>query len=373
DEIGTELEAAAARTIAERGVQLIGTAHGRTLENLLVNPTLSDLVGGIQSVTLGDEEAKRRGTQKTVLERKAPPTFDVLIEQLAYGEIIIHRDVAAAVDAMLRGHTVLAEQRTRDENDNVTKQMTQVATAERTDMRPELPARSGYGRGNGRQNGRAANGRGSRDDWKQRGLNDPRHMTDDGMVWQGMTQDMADDAEALMLAEPTGTTGSVSRVRQPARPRLRIYPFGVSRERLEESAKQMRINLDVTSNPAEADAVITSRTYFRRQQSQLPSDNVFVVETNTVGQMRKCLQRIVDLRDSENAVEARQHDHPTMLAIREAEDASIQLLNNGNGHVVLPPQNAYVRRMQHEIANRYNLESRSVGKDPYRRVQIMAR
>jgi stage III sporulation protein SpoIIIAA len=80
DEIGRELEAMAARTIAERGVQLIGTAHGQTLDNLMMNPTLSDLVGGINSVTLSDEEARRRGTKKTVLERNAPPTFDVLIE-----------------------------------------------------------------------------------------------------------------------------------------------------------------------------------------------------------------------------------------------------------------------------------------------------
>ncbi|UCC51940.1 MAG: AAA family ATPase, partial [Anaerolineaceae bacterium] len=80
DEIGRQQEAEAARTINERGVQLIGTAHGNTLENLLLNPTLSDLVGGIESVTLSDEEARRRGTQKTVLERRAPPTFDVLIE-----------------------------------------------------------------------------------------------------------------------------------------------------------------------------------------------------------------------------------------------------------------------------------------------------
>ena len=80
DEIGTELEAQAARTIAERGVQLIGTAHGNNLDNLMLNPTLSDLIGGIQSVTLGDEEARRRRTQKSVLERKAPPTFDVIVE-----------------------------------------------------------------------------------------------------------------------------------------------------------------------------------------------------------------------------------------------------------------------------------------------------
>src|SRR5689334_25324798 len=114
DEIGTELEAAAARTIAERGVQLVGTAHGRTLDNLVVNPTLSDLVGGTQTVTLEDEEARRRGTQKTVVERKAPPTFDVLVEQRSWREVIVIPDVASAVDETLRGEEPRAEQRQRD-------------------------------------------------------------------------------------------------------------------------------------------------------------------------------------------------------------------------------------------------------------------
>src|SRR6202047_2467107 len=116
DEIGTELEAVAARTIAERGVQLVATAHGNSLENLLVNPTLNDLLGGIQNVTLSDEEARRRGTQKTVLERKSPPTFDVLIEIQSWQELIVHRDVADTVDCMLRGQTVVAEERPRDED-----------------------------------------------------------------------------------------------------------------------------------------------------------------------------------------------------------------------------------------------------------------
>src|SRR6476659_8132207 len=114
DEIGTELEAQAARTIAERGVQLIGTAHGRTLENLLVNPTLSDLVGGVQAVTLGDEEARRRGTQKTVLERKAPPTFDVLVEIQSWDRVSIYSDVASAVDSILRGEEPQVNIRERD-------------------------------------------------------------------------------------------------------------------------------------------------------------------------------------------------------------------------------------------------------------------
>ena len=96
-------EAQAARTIAERGVQLIGTAHGITLDNLVLNPTLSDLIGGIQTVTLGDEEARRRGTQKTVLERKAPPTFDVVIEIQSKQRLAIHHDVSQTVDLLLRG------------------------------------------------------------------------------------------------------------------------------------------------------------------------------------------------------------------------------------------------------------------------------
>jgi stage III sporulation protein SpoIIIAA len=112
DEIGTAAEALAARTIAERGVQLIGTAHGNTLENVLRNPTLSDLVGGVQTVTLGDEEARLRGTQKTVSERKAPPTFDAVVEIVGHDEVIVHADTAQAVDELLRGRDAGGVRRT---------------------------------------------------------------------------------------------------------------------------------------------------------------------------------------------------------------------------------------------------------------------
>ncbi|HET7095050.1 MAG TPA: AAA family ATPase, partial [Thermomicrobiales bacterium] len=120
DEIGTELEALAARTIAERGVQLIGTAHGNSLENLMMNPTLSDLIGGIQSVTLSDEEARRRGTQKSILERKAPPTFGIMVEIISRDEVAVHTDVAATVDAILRGVAPRTELRSRGEDGAVT-------------------------------------------------------------------------------------------------------------------------------------------------------------------------------------------------------------------------------------------------------------
>jgi stage III sporulation protein SpoIIIAA len=119
DEIGTELEAMAARTIAERGVQLVGTAHGNNLENIIMNPTLADLIGGIQSVILGDEEAKRRGTQKSVLERKSPPTFDIVVEIQDRDRVAIHPDVAAAVDANLRGEPIATEIRWLDDKGNI--------------------------------------------------------------------------------------------------------------------------------------------------------------------------------------------------------------------------------------------------------------
>ncbi len=131
DEIGTELEAMAARTIAERGVQLVGTAHGNTLENLMMNPTLSDLVGGIQSVTLGDEEARRRGTQKSILERKSPPTFDIVVEIQERDRVAIHPDVGEAVDALLRGAPPGIEIRSLDENGEVKIEKPVGAGAER--------------------------------------------------------------------------------------------------------------------------------------------------------------------------------------------------------------------------------------------------
>jgi stage III sporulation protein SpoIIIAA len=119
DEIGTSLEADAARTIAERGVQLIGTAHGNSLENLMMNPTLSDLIGGIQTVTLGDEEARRRRTQKSILERKAPPTFDIVVEMQERDRVIVHPDVTEAVDALLHAKKQKVESRWLDEQGEV--------------------------------------------------------------------------------------------------------------------------------------------------------------------------------------------------------------------------------------------------------------
>jgi len=143
DEIGTELEAQAARTIAERGVQLVGTAHGNTLENLIMNPTLSDLIGGIQTVTLGDEEARRRHTQKSVLERKSPPTFDTVVEIVDYYKVTVHANVTEAVDALLGGRPPKAESRWMEPDGEVKKQAitSHLTLVSKEEKPPEKPLR----------------------------------------------------------------------------------------------------------------------------------------------------------------------------------------------------------------------------------------
>ena len=228
DEIGRELEAAAARTIAERGVQLIGTAHGRTLDNLLLNPTLSDLVGGIESVTLSDEEARRRGTQKTVLERRAPPTFTVLIEIQDRQQIAIHAHVAEAVDLVLRGNPVSSEVRYRDEQGEI-----QVEKA---------PSRSG-GR-NGMSNGREMNRR--------------------------------------QREKPAAGSS-------PGKP-LHIFPYGVARNRLIQAAKRLHVPVQIVDNLGTAEAMVTLKSYYRRRpraivDAERRSLPVFVLRANTVAQM----------------------------------------------------------------------------------------
>ena len=375
DEIGTELEAAAARTIAERGVQLVGTAHGRTLDNLVVNPTLADLVGGTQTVTLGDEEARRRGTQKTVVERKAPPTFDVLVEQRSWREVIVIADVASAVDDILRGQPLTAERRILDDDGHVRRETVRLDEDEETITRDNANSRRNLTRGRGSQNG-----------WAQFG-----ERTFSNEAWWNQdapsdAHDLGEDDYDVMAEEPTGTTGPSAsgnlRAIRPGERKLRIYPFGISRERLEQAGKHLRVPVEVSNDQQMADAVITSRHYFRRQAERLRTGTggerkpVYVLRTNTVAQIEQCLSKLFELRRSQayhDGGRSSNANNPTMDAMQEAEDAIHKLLSAHIPHADLAPQNAYVRRLQHRIAERYNLESRSYGREPNRRVKIFSR
>ena len=398
DEIGTELEAAAARTIAERGVQLVATAHGNSLGNLLVNPTLSDLVGGIQTVTLGDEEARRRHTQKSILERKAPPTFDVVVEQQSWQELVVHRDVADTIDSMLRGQAVIAEERTRDEE-------TGRVTARRiTSGGMEVPTWGieGYGaasRSNsyidrsesnwgtvrrvGQQGSRGNGGNGGE---RMHARGQVRALAPTGTAPADVKRHNAAGLVAVdrpLLDEGVYHSESVKE-QLPILKTLRIYPFGVSRDRLAESARQLRVPIIVTNNQGDADAIITLKNYYRRQPERLQQAEeeqklIIILKNNTVAQMQHALARVFDIpldasldenQEESEGIHDSASDDPTTRALLETEDAIHQVLNKDLMTAELAPANAYIRRLQHQLATRYNLSSRSRGKEPYRRVKI---
>lgn len=325
DEIGRELEAMAARTIAERGVQLIGTAHGNALDNLLLNPTLSDLVGGIQSVTLSDEEARRRGTQKTVLERRAPPTFDVLIEIQTRDRLNVHEDVAAAVDGVLRERPLPVEVRSRNEAGEI------VVETSQPEMRT-INERSGRGERNGR-NGSGGSGRG-----RQPGRVD--------------TFDFE-----------RGEGADLSQLRP-----VRVYAYGVARNRLQQAARRLRVPLMLAEDPGQADAIVTLKNYYRRRpklivDAERKGTPVYVLRANTISQMEMFM---MDLFHKDEGDYPRD---PFGGAMKETRQAIMQVMA-GLDHVDLAPQASTVRRRQHEMARRAHLESESFGTEPERRVRI---
>jgi stage III sporulation protein SpoIIIAA len=323
DEIGRELEAAAARTIAERGVQLIGTAHGNTLENLLLNPTLSDLVGGIESVTLSDEEARRRGTQKTVLERRGPPTFDVLIEIQTRDRLAVHRDVASAVDALLRGYPQPPEIRSRDEGGEIriehAPQPQSVFSIQQGSRRPAdnggYPAQSGRG--------------------------EP--------------------------ARDEGRPESFAASRQPLQT-TRIYAYGVARNRLSQASRRLNVPVVLANDVGEADVLVTLRSYYRkRQRAIVDAENrgmpIYVLRANTINQMQQFLGDLFNLS-------AELPDENAEDYVRQETLAAINAVLNGERWVELQPAISSVRRLQHQMARQANLLSHSYGKEPRRRVRI---
>ncbi|MFQ5860618.1 MAG: R3H domain-containing nucleic acid-binding protein [Dehalococcoidia bacterium] len=297
DEMGTELEAAAARTIAERGVQLVATAHGNTLDNLIMNPTLSDLVGGVQAVTLGDEEARRRGTQKTVLERKAPPTFDIVVEIQDWERVAIHDEVTQVVDAWLRGHPLTAEVRWVEQDGRVARSR-QVTSAP-----------------------------------------------------PGVATLVGESQEAL---PSTGTTSP------------RVFLFGISRQKVSETSRRSGITVELANDLQEADLLLTTRLHYRRNAQAVRTAEelgkpVYVLRKNSPPQIQQFLRSLTKREGGADTFQT---------ALSEAQQAAERVLGGEQSLVDLTPQQAYIRRLQHLIAERYNLGSTSVGEEPHRHVAI---
>lgn len=333
DEIGRELEAMAARTIAERGVQLIGTAHGNALDNLMLNPTLSDLIGGIQSVTLSDEEARRRGTQKTVLERRAPPTFDVLIEIQTRDRLIVHEDVAAAVDAVLRDKPLPIEIRARNEAGEVVIESAQ----------PEVRS---IAERNLRDRGSGTNGNGS-----SRGGRGSGRSRGDG------------ESNVNMNVDFGGFEGSRMQ-------NVTAYAYGVARNRLYQAARRLRVPLTLTDDAGQANLIVTLKNYYRRRpklivDAERRGTPVYVLRANTITQMENFLMDVFQKEDDRT-------DDPFGEAMRETETAIMQV-RSGEDYVDLAPRSSKIRRRQHEMAHRAKLESESFGDEPQRRVRIYRR
>lgn len=338
DEISTEEEARAARTIAERGVQLVGTAHGNTLENLMMNPSLTDLIGGIQSVTLSDEEARRRGTQKSVLERKAPPTFDIIVEIRSFQEVAVHTDVAKTVDTHLRGRQLAPELRqlTEDGSINVTHPEPAFAPGGRGDRGLRVLPRQDDDRGE-------RYGRGDRYERADRSLSADRYDRGD------------------YERDEAGATAEEG-------PAMKVFAYGVSRSRLEQAIRGAHLPVRLVESLDGADAMLTLRNYFRRKPQVLRDAEasgipVYVLKNHTGAQLEQGLTAITSATGGGT---------PVLEALREAEEAAHNVLSTGAGGVDLNPRNAYIRRLQHQVAQRYNLQSLSTGREPERRVRIFS-
>lgn len=374
DEIGTELEALAARTIAERGVQLIGTAHGNRIENLMKNPTLADLIGGIQAVTLGDEEARRRGSQKTVLERKAPPTFDIAIEMLEQQRWVVHESVATTIDHLLRGLQPTLQIRTlNDEGEvNIVEERytppTPVSLEGRSPSKSREPVATMPGL------------RGLRGSGKMMAVKDVSETSSNGVSesqyfeqlleqsFSGVTQWQSH--EEFPLIKNFGEGSSLS-----------IYPYGIPRHQIEQVIQTLSLPVILTKDIDSADVVLALRSHIRNQSKmrhvaktrQIP---IHTIKSGTPPQIARALRRLLNMEDPSTPEIADLNlftsggSSDEIEALEEARLAVEQIVIPKGQPVELLPRSPQVRKMQHELVEHYRLKSNSFGEEPNRRLRI---
>lgn len=327
DEIGTEEEAQAARTIAERGVMLIATAHGNSLENLIKNPTLSDLVGGIQSVTLGDDEARRRASQKTVLEREKQPTFDVVIEILDRNTLAVYKNTAEAVDYILRGWPIRPEIRKVDK----------LYTS--TDEKKETPSPN--------ENLEPA----ITDIPKEINRLEKKIEPSDSLKFSFSRQKYVDEVKGIK----------------------KIYLYAVSRSIVEKVIERLDLNAEITRNLDDADIVIAHKNFAKGGAKVLSTANdyrlqIFYIKTNSMAQIQKVLKEALQITEASETLCGYYDD--AERALDEAK-AAINKILAGAEQIELTPQSQHIRKLQHELVEQHNLESQSIGEGNNRHLRIV--
>ncbi|MCL2936812.1 MAG: AAA family ATPase [Trichodesmium sp. St15_bin1_1] len=380
DEIGTELEALAARTIAERGVQLVGTAHGNQIENLVKNPTLSDLIGGIQAVTLGDDEARRRGSQKTVLERKAPPTFEIAIEMLERHRWVVHEQVADTVDALLRGKKPNPEVRTMDDSGEVK-------------IKREFSGPAGLGLGVNRNAGGLLGKSGemltSGGSFRDSGYMMPLPNT--GKISQPLEFAEAKSFEELldesfsgngMFSHDAGGRWEAKNVGPNGEDLpLHIYPYAIPRHQMEQVITTLGLPVVLTKDIDSADVVLALRSHTRKQSklrhaAKTRNVPIHVIKNSSLPQIAKALRRLLDMEDpatpefADLNLFAASASEDEMEALEETRLAVEQIVIPKGQPVELLPRSPKVRKMQHELVEHYHLKSASFGDEPNRRLRI---
>ena len=272
---------------------------------------------------------RRRRTQKTILERKAPPTFDVLVEIQTWDRVAVHADVARTVDAVLRGRPVSPEIRELDETGAVRRSWQRPAVA------PAFEAAPFGGR-----------------------VERPHRA--------GAPYEDREEAPAPAVAAPAA----------PRSAPTRVHPFGVSRERLQEAAEDAGLEVTVTQSVAEADVVLTTKAHFRRRAGVIETAEelgkpVFVLRRNTAGQIVGFLQQVAYGREAAQGGEAGERAAGAMEAGSSEAVAGVERILTGQADAIeLQPRSAFVRRVQHRIAEQAELRSTSAGREPRRRVTI---
>ncbi|MGL5035126.1 MAG: R3H domain-containing nucleic acid-binding protein, partial [Microcystaceae cyanobacterium] len=340
--------------------QLVGTAHGNRLENLIKNPTLSDLVGGIQAVTLGDEEARRRGSQKTVLERKAPPTFAIAVEMLERQKWVIHPEVAHTIDVLLRGKQPSLQIRS----------VTETGEIEVTEEQPQIPVSINSVPSNDlssipRPTGLRASGRML-----------PLNPLQESISTKDFEQLLS---QALPQPEPED---------QPRYPGpngeelpVYVYPYALGRSQIEQVIEVLNLPVVLTNDLQSADAILALRSQVKthsklRQVAKGRHIPIYGVKSNTIPQISRALQRVLGQDDPHLAEStdlrlfSRGGSDDDLEALEEARLAVEQIVIPTGQPVELLPRSGKVRKMQHELVEHYRLHSDSFGEEPNRRLRI---